>query len=703
MTLEARPSYFELDPVIGWRDRSMTGLSARDDGSLAVDCVPGQLSPFAAPVSKRLRYPIALAHGKGADALYVLDAGIDRVHVLRLDATGDAAGLETIEGFGGKGRAARRLRGARGLAVLHDGTFAIADTGNDAVKLFTPRPYALVRVWAGRGSRPRQFRSPWKIAADPCGLLYIADRGNGRVQRIRRDGTVLPPIAGLDRPAALALHTDGTLVVLDGSHVLAFAPNETTPSGTYDVPDASCLTLDGRGYLYVGTSTALIYALAPTGPGTYRDVGIGVTGADAQILDLLWTAKTDLVAIVLDRCARRPRLCRLATCGTYVPGGTLTTAALDSGIEACVWHRIELDASVPSGTVIEVATRTRDAEWTPQVWTPLTGDNPDCLVQSAPGQRLELTLRLKSNAVASPVLRAVRVHFPRASYLQYLPAIYQEDDESRLFLDRFLSIFQTTFDGFDRRIDDMWMLFDPASTPAGWYRWLASWMALPINPLWTDAERRAALKRAGDSYRSRGTPAELQTVIKEYSGIDARLVEHFRLRQLLVLPDRPAAAAPSGDRAVNPSTLGGGARLWSRDNYQRLQLGVYSRIGYFRLTGEPEPGIETVAWGANEFTVLFDAEPYGVDDARKKVMQVVEREKPAYTKAYYSPVLPRMRVGVQATLGIDTRIGDVTPLLLGTTGTLGYDSILGCGRADAQLRRQGATLRPQLSVNTRLL
>ena len=85
------------------------------------------------------------------------------------------------------------------------------------------------------------------------------------------------------------------------------------------------------------------------------------------------------------------------------------------------------------------------------------------------------------------------------------------------------------------------------------------------------------------------------------------------------------------------------------------------------------------------------------------MMAIVESEKPAHTKAHYSPVLPRMRVGVQATLGVDTRVGDISPLLLGTTGILGYDSILACSRDETRLRNQGVTLRPQVSVNTRLL
>ncbi len=323
----------------------------------------------------------------------------------------------------------------------------------------------------------------------------------------------------------------------------------------------------------------------------------------------------------------------------------------------------------------------------------LPGIIPIAWCRASPGRYLRVQLQLKSNGIVSPLLLGVQISFPRSSYLQYLPAVYQEDDQSRVFLDRFLRNFQTTFDGIDRTIDQMWARFDPLSVPDSWYYWLAAWIALPVNPLWTDPQRRAALKTAGATYRLRGTPAGVQQIAKQYSGVDVRLIEHFRLRQLIILSDGPKGG----------TTLGAGTRLWSRDYYRRLQVGAYSRVGYFELTGEPEPDLEPVAWGANEFTLFFDCEPYQVSTTRQKVSQVVEREKPAYTKANYAPVFPRMRIGVQSTLGVDTRIGEYTPLLLGTTGILDYDSILSCSKTESQLQAQRATLRPQVDVNSRLL
>lgn len=708
MKIPQTGTFIELDPNIGWQ-AALDHLSPITPPGLAVDCVPGQPTAFAKTACGQPAWPMALARHGCEGKLLVLDDSVNRVKWIDLGLQRE---YTTVAGFGGRGKDARHLRKPQGLAVLEDGTVVIADTGHHQVKIFSRFPNALLAVWGdGKpGAAPGQFHAPCKVATDRCGLIYIVDRGNGRIQRIHRDGRLEAPITGLKAPSGVAAAPDGTLAVVDAPNILLYAPGQFRGPQSFAVPSASCITFDDNAYVYVGTSTALIYKFEPVGDGTYRNVGIGVTGISGQFLDLLWTPEAQLIGILLPHCAPAPTLSTFLVCGNYLPCGTLLTKTLDSGIESCIWDRVQLHATVPLGTVIEVTTQTQESD----VWAKgspfqpdcsaygapgqscalsLTGDDPDCLVQSRPGRYLRLQLKLKSNGVMSPTLQSIQVGFPRSSYLQYLPAVYQEDDQSRVFLDRFLRIFQSTFDGMDQTLDNLWTRFDPMSVPGSWFNWLASWLAFPINPLWSDSQRRSTLKSAGQIYRLRGTPSGVQQLIKQYSGVDARLIEHFRLRQLIILPDLPSSN----------TALGSGMRLWSRDYYRRLQVGVYSQVGYFDLGGETEPDMEALAWGANEFTVFFDCDPYQVSSTTKSVSQVVEREKPAYAKANYAPVFPRMRVGVQSTLGVDTRVGEITPLLLGTTGVLDYDSILGCSTTETRLGAQHATLQPQLDVNARLL
>jgi phage tail-like protein len=309
-------------------------------------------------------------------------------------------------------------------------------------------------------------------------------------------------------------------------------------------------------------------------------------------------------------------------------------------------------------------------------------------VQSEPGRYLWLRLTFRSDGFQSPSLHWIKAFYPRRSYLQYLPAVFQEDEDSRLFLDRFLSLFQTEFDDFDQRIDLIWQLFDPQSVDAKYLYWLAGWLAVVINPTWTEAKLRDLVKRAWQTYRLRGTVAGLEQAVQDYANVPAKVLEHFRLRRWPAL----SVAAP----------LDGTMRLWSRNFYQRLQLTSYSQLGYFRLAGVPEPAIEPLDWGAHKFSLFFPVNPYRVEETKKQVGTVVEREKPAHTEATLCPVWPRFRVGIQATVGVDTVVGGISYLVLNHLATLGYDTILACSPAEQHLRTLGASPRPRTGISVRL-
>jgi phage tail-like protein len=314
--------------------------------------------------------------------------------------------------------------------------------------------------------------------------------------------------------------------------------------------------------------------------------------------------------------------------------------------------------------------------------------DPDWLVQSGPGRYLWLRLTFRSDGFQSPSLRAIKAYFPRLSYLQYLPAVFQEDEESRLFLDRFLSIFQTDFDDLDRRIDLIWQLFDPYGVDARHLPWLAGWLALVINPEWPEAKLRDMVKKAWESYRLRGTVTGLERAVLDYAGVPAKVLEHYRLRRWPAL----SLAAP----------LDGTVRLWSRNFYRRLQVTSYSQVGYLRLVGVPEPAIEPLDWGAHKFSVFFPVNPHCAEATEQKVGAVVAREKPAHTEATLCPVYPRMRVGIQATVGVDTVVGGISYLVLNRMATLGYDSILACSSTERHMRTLGSSPRPRTGISTRL-
>jgi len=680
-------SYWLLDAVAGWRISSKSNVAfTLVGGDITLDPLPGSAVILGSDLTGVIACPIAIASHR-PDQVLVLDQQTDRITVLDLaDQT-----ARVLTAFGGRGRDARSFHSPAGIAVLRSGAIAVADTGNHRVLVFSAPPYHLLKVV--------QVGKPCAIAADDCENIFVLDRAARQVFKIAAGDD--SPQAMLEEPLKdpqdLAASAKGIVAVVDGRNKdAAVVVLGTEMARIRCVESPASVAFDDSGNLFVGTANSLIAKLEPdsTALEGYRVGGEGVTDIEGTVRKMAFLEAVGLVVLLKDNETGKSYLATVNPAGSFRRTGIAETEPLDSGIENCIWHRVQIMGTVPTGTSLLVESMTgatRDADFgRSSICTFAGADNPDCLIQSAPGRYLKLRLTLRSSGEVSPILHAVKLFFPRLSYLQYLPAVFQDDPESRSFLDRFLSLFQTSFDAFDERLDSLWETFDPSSVSERYLPWLAAWLAVPFDPGMPLAKKRALLKSAFQTYLMRGTVRGFEKVVKDYTGIGSiRILEHFRLR------DWPQLTLSAG--------LNQGARLWSRNFYQRLQLGVNFRLAGFKLTGAPEPAMEPFDWGAHSFTVFFPADPYTVASTQALVKRVVDREKPAYAEAFLCPVFPRMRVGVQATLGVDAVVGEVNPMVLNREATLGYDSVLSRSHLEMEILSLGVSPRPSLGVNSRLL
>jgi len=112
------------------------------------------------------------------------------------------------QGFSGNGGPAVRAEFAcpSGVALDLHGSLYVADHGNDRVRRIDPR--GVIHAFAGAGLIPpvgsneggfggdggqaagARFRVPTSVAFDCPGNLYVADRDNGAVRKITRDGLI---------------------------------------------------------------------------------------------------------------------------------------------------------------------------------------------------------------------------------------------------------------------------------------------------------------------------------------------------------------------------------------------------------------------------------------------------------------------------------------------------------------------------------
>jgi hypothetical protein len=129
-------------------------------------------------------------------------------HAIRLDPAGNVwtvdanssmiykfspAGQKLLEiSVGGQPTGSRSaFVGTTDIAFGPRGRIFIADGYGNARILEYTSDGKKVREWGKPGIGPGEFRLPHSIAVDPSGVIYVADRENGRIERFTLDGKYL--------------------------------------------------------------------------------------------------------------------------------------------------------------------------------------------------------------------------------------------------------------------------------------------------------------------------------------------------------------------------------------------------------------------------------------------------------------------------------------------------------------------------------
>jgi len=534
-----------------------------------------------------------------------------------------------------------------------------------------------------------------RLTAEPCGPLSLQSRDASFGGLILPRGTAVEAIAGdrryevvdgrvvihdltrsiiedvLERrdwnPVDVAAHGD-TVYILDAKYGRVF--NQRLKLQFERPGKWSRIAVDREGTIYLFNGTAFERrdpALPPiTDPNEIRDLFDAPPGG----------------------AAAAPAAERL-----YRKTGTWQSNPLDSRKYRCQWHRIQLElAEFPPGSKINVSTCAHEKEddvydamrahWVEAqtIVAPLSGagKSHDFLVQSGAGQYLTLRIRLDGDGFSTPAVDSAKVHYPRESYLEYLPATYSSDDEMRVFLERFLSIFQTEWDDVDKQIDEMERFFDPDAVPEGEFLdYLASqWLALPLEGTWDYKQKRRLLSAAPKIYPHRGQLKGLRDFIAVYlanmSGLETKDVQQMEL---------PVIVEGFREREL----LFGQAPLWSASVTRRLQLGVFATEGEAAMVSVGDPERDVFTQYAHKFRVYVPAAWVNSEDDERMIRRALDAEKPAHTQYELCLIAPRFRVGAQSTIGIDTVIGATPELRLGTA-RLGFDAVLSTdARAAAEL------------------
>jgi len=169
-------------------------------------------------LTRSLNFPVSLAVD-AEGTLYIADVGNNLVRQLTLDGqlqtvaggqVSECGSFQPLAGFGGDGVAAwgSALNEPSGVAVNAKGELLIADTGNHRIRKVVGGGIYTV---AGNGTpgysgdggaaAAASLASPWWVATDNAGNVYIADTDNQRVRRVEAQASfagVAFDVSGID-------------------------------------------------------------------------------------------------------------------------------------------------------------------------------------------------------------------------------------------------------------------------------------------------------------------------------------------------------------------------------------------------------------------------------------------------------------------------------------------------------------------------
>ena len=233
--------------------------------------------------------------------------------------------------------------------------------------------------------------------------------------------------------------------------------------------------------------------------------------------------------------------------------------------------------------------------------------------------------------------QAVHLTVARRSYLQYLPAIYhQEDISGGNLLKDFLQIFQHIFSGLEVKIDQIHTCFNLDRAPLDFLPWLASWVSLVPDESWSEEKKRSLIKIATKLYKWRGTIKGFKYFLDWFGEIEVKIEEWNW---------------PAGFIIGMHSTVGVDTNIMKQIDTAHS----------FIVEWEPE-------WGPIlEFTSIKERklEKERRKNLVKKIRLLIDAQKPAHTSCYFKiktpveekPRLFPMQIEFHSTIGWDCYIG----------------------------------------------
>ncbi|MBQ9459203.1 MAG: hypothetical protein IJU66_04645 [Oscillospiraceae bacterium] len=311
---------------------------------------------------------------------------------------------------------------------------------------------------------------------------------------------------------------------------------------------------------------------------------------------------------------------------------------LDSGETGFRWGRVKLAADIPGDSAIRIYARASDErnwqDWealqtrpeAPGAAQALFGD-PVGLGEdvwlSQSGRYLWLAIAFTGGGTEKPSLNCVSILADSDHMIDYLPAVYQEQD----FAYRYLSVFTAMAQDMEERISGVRRQLDPACADSAMLRDMARWLC--VDRAETDDALREWLPRAMDEYETMYTVRGIQRSVRRMTGQTPFIVEHF-------------AVDPNDPECSNPELY---RRLYGDDPYR--------------------------------FFLLLPQSTFSEQKQMEQFLEQLEELVPAETEPELVLLKPCVQLDWHTYLGVNSQIGDYVTAVIDESVTIHYDTTIG--------------------------
>lgn len=327
--------------------------------------------------------------------------------------------------------------------------------------------------------------------------------------------------------------------------------------------------------------------------------------------------------------------------------GFACLSAIDSGTPGFQWKRVQVGCRLPQGSTLRVYAYASDRKsWGP--WQDLdqalpaleggyqemrtalrtlfgepAGRSRDFLAGRT-GRYLWLMFELMSSGAEDPSIESVALWMEGDHMVDYLPAIYQNDD----FTARFLSVFNSMLLDMERQIDGLPRLLDSEGTGEEMLRCLASWVCEDGEQASAE-ELRQWIPGALDDYEGMYTVEGIRRSVRRLTGRDPILIEHHQVD-------------PNSPDCINPGI------------YRRLYGDVPFR-----------------------FFVLLEEDTFPRRDNIQDFLERMQALIPAGTELELVLLKKCIQLDWHTYLGVNSFVGSYIPVAVDENTTIHFDTVIG--------------------------